>query len=252
MPDNVVALDISNHQGDLTQDNFNKFKEVGVQTIICGTDGNLQQGVAYQRQIQMAQNAGLRTEAYIYLYHTVPDMLARARIKLDMIQSVGGVEQVWMDCEDTEPLHPTYIHNMIVGVRAEITGRGYQTGIYTGRWWWVPRTGNNSEFTDLPLWLASYDGIYELDISGNPMSGWTKLHRKQLSDKAVVGGYGPLDYNIEERIVVSPPVPAPPPPEIPVPTPTPPQVNPLIVTARERVEEAWRLLREVELGAPPS
>lgn len=236
----VTALDISNYQGNLTQDNFNRFKEAGVQTVICGTDGNTNDPVAYPRQIEMAKRADLKTEAYIFLYHPpfVTDMPKRARLKLDMIDSVGGVKDVWMDGEDTAPLDAISIHNMLVYVRAEINGRGYDTGIYTGRWWWIPRTEDNHEFTDLRLWLASYDGIESLDISEKPMSGWTSLHRKQLSDKANIGGYGPLDYDIERAIVV------PPAPPEPVPTSVP-QVDSRVAEAYQKVEEAWRLLNQV-------
>lgn len=219
-----LAVDISNYQGALGQDVFERWFAEGARTVICGTDGSQAYPVVFPSQVQRARAAGLEAEAYVYLYFA-GDVVRRTNLKLDMIDGVGGIKRVWLDCEDTSSgLAPGEIVGLIAAARDAVQSRGYQCGIYTGRWWWVPYAGDERGFYDLPLWLASYDGIWSLAMS--PLGGWTELHRKQFTDKGALGGVSPLDLNIERAPVLeaaSPPEPA----------PTAPSLEELLLTARD-------------------
>ncbi len=94
--------------------------------------------------------------------------------------------------------------------------------IYTGKWWWAPKTGNSKEFAKLGyrLWLSGY---------GQPPSlpGW-KWSWWQYTDRANVPGItGGTDANVWRGSAASlwkaaglsgPPVPLP----VPLPVPAPP------------------------------
>lgn len=207
MPDLQLAVDCSNFQGDLGQDVFERWHAEGCRTVICGTDGSQSSPNVFLQQSAKARAAGLNVEAYMYLWYDL-DVAARARIKLDLIQQAGGIERVWLDVEDTfTSKGPGEIVGLTALARDLVLERGFQTGIYTGRWYWVPRTNDSAGFSNLPLWLASYDGQQNLDMP--PMGGWTAMYRKQFTDKGSLGGVSPLDLNIEAAPIAPPPPQAP-------------------------------------------
>lgn len=197
-----LAVDISNWQGDLDANVYQRWYREGARTVICGTDGSATHPVVFPSQMQKARAAGLNVEAYIYLYFSL-DVVRRTNLKLDMIDAIGGVPRVWIDCEDTTSGRPpSELVGLIAAARDQVQARGYECGIYTGRWWWEPYTNNERGFGDLPLWNASYDGVLTLDT--RPMGGWTELYRKQFTDKGTLGGISPLDLNVERESVAPP------------------------------------------------
>lgn len=102
---------------------------------------------------------------------------------------------IWPDIEEARG----YSHEQViaslrrcVAINAD-AGYGRQTkqGIYTGRWWWVPNTGNSAAFGDMALWTA----YYNTDSAGNwhddwpidfswyqPYGGWYDLPRPTRRD----------------------------------------------------------------------
>ncbi len=193
-----LAVDISNYQGNVSQQTFERWRDEGVRTVICGTDGSQQFPVAFPAQVERARAAGLTTEAYVYLYFSqgADGVVRRTSLKLDMVAHVGGIHCIWLDCEDTTSgLPPATLVGIIAAARDAVLARGFECGIYTGRWWWEPYTANDRGFWDRPLWLAQYNGVQTLDME--PLGGWTELHRKQYTDKGSLGGVSPLDLNIE-------------------------------------------------------
>lgn len=193
-----LAVDISNYQGNLSQQTFERWRAEGVRTVVCGTDGSQQFPVVFPAQVERARAAGLAVEAYVYLYFSqgADGVVRRTNLKLDMVAQVGGIRRIWLDCEDTTSgLAPAALVGIIAAARDAVLARGYECGIYTGRWWWEPYTANDRGFWDRPLWLAQYNGVQTLDME--PLGGWTELHRKQYTDKGSLGGVSPLDLNIE-------------------------------------------------------
>lgn len=195
------GVDVSNHQNGIFQATFEAMKAEGVEVVICGTDGTPAAPLTYPAQVRNARAAGLEVEAYVYLYFgegsAVFDVAGRTNEKLDLIDSVGGVRRVWLDCEDTKnALGPAMILGLIDAARLAVEARGYEVGIYTGGWWWVPRTGNSVRFAHLPLWVAQYDRIADVDQVAL-FGGWPRAFRKQYADDGTAGGLSPIDLNVE-------------------------------------------------------
>lgn len=97
--------------------------------------------------------------------------------------------------------------------------------IYTGKWWWTPKTGNSKKFAKLGyrLWLSGYGK--KPSLPGWKWSWW------QYTDRAKVPGItGGTDANVWKGSAASlwkaagltgPPTPVPLPEPTPVPTPAP-------------------------------
>ena len=198
-----TVTDVSNYQGALSVEQFRALKAAGVEVIVCGTDGSGAFPNVYAQQIAAAVEAGLEVEAYVFIYFAT-DIAARTNQKLDLIQASGHVSRVWLDCEDVDaPLDTGAVVSSIATARDAVHARGFECGIYTGRWWWVPRTGDNDGFWNLKLWAAQYDQQPYLNV--DPFGGWESVYRKQYTDKGSLAGISPLDLNVELT-------PAPPPP----------------------------------------
>lgn len=196
------AIDISNWQGDLPSSVYRAWVEAGVKTVILGTSGGgggVNPPNVYRQQHARASGAGLNVEAYLWLWWGTADEVAvHVNAKLDLIESVGTVPRVWIDCEDTNNIPgPEDVVGLIALARDIIRGRGHEPGIYTGSWWWVPHTANAVGFGNLPLWLADYDGQENLESRLLPMGDWVQLYRKQYSETGELGGVYPLDLNCE-------------------------------------------------------
>lgn len=229
-----LAIDISNHQGEISREQFRELARLGVRTVICGTDGSATAPLVYPQQIEAAAAEGIRAEAYVYLYFA-GDVRARTTAKLDMIQQVGRVSRVWLDCEDTaHSFGPEELVGRIAAARDLVQERGLRTGIYTGRWWWGPYTNNEAGFWDLPLWLAAY-GPGEVNLNMEPLGGWRACLRKQYSDRGSLAGISPLDLDIELAEDVPSSEPA---PETEPQQPTPDRTNQAVV----RIDEAMTAL----------
>ena len=110
--------------------------------------------------------------------------------------------RLWLTAEDTS-----------VGVRPDIlvpamhnavnAASGFAVGIYTGAWYWPTYMGNATDFSNLPLWHASYDGHAALGQVN--YGGWTQMDAKQYNSPVTVAGV-PLDVDIWN---VTDPVPLP-------------------------------------------
>jgi len=212
------AVDISNWQGDLPEQVYADWSAAGIRTVICGTSGNPAAPLVYEAQARKVVLAGLRPEAYTWLTWPVDvdAFAARIRGKLDLIERISTVEDVWLDCEDEVVEPGADVVGLIALARELVRERGLVPGIYTGAWWWPKYTGNSGGFFDLRLWLAHYDGIAELISALLPFGGWVPetLYRKQHTDKGEVGGVFPLDLNVERDptepfVVPIPPAPGP-------------------------------------------
>lgn len=124
-------------------------------------------------QAKTAHDRGLSAGGYVWLYagsggaiqvDMALDTAARAGI------AFGPTNPLWLDCEDyTDNTYPS-----LAVIRAAVARCGQMSipcGIYTGGWWWKPRTGNSTEFSHLPLWSSNYVNRPGLVEPG--YGGWT-------------------------------------------------------------------------------
>lgn len=87
----VDTVDVSSWQSWMTQDDFNRLKQLGVKTIIVKlTDGTTYVNPAAQNQIKFAQNAGLMIAVYHYAEFNNQDVARNeANYFADNIQKYG-------------------------------------------------------------------------------------------------------------------------------------------------------------------
>lgn len=181
----VYALDVSSNQGLdigalLDQHKPDHLIAKLYQRVELGGNG-ARFSIAHAQQ---ARNRAMTQGGYGWLYdfdgaRQVGDFLATAE---QAGIELGPTNPLWLDCED----YPDSTYPSLDTIRqavAECDRRGVPCGIYTGAWWWKPRTGNSAEFADRPLWASVYDQqAVMVDVD---FGGWTKLAGKQWSGSPV-------------------------------------------------------------------
>jgi hypothetical protein len=83
---------------------------------------------------------------------------------------------------------------------AGLRSAGMETGIYTGRFWWIVNMGDTAEFVGERLWLADYGmnnpAAPRPPIRETAFGGFTKVYRHQYSSTIVACGRN-RDHNYE-------------------------------------------------------
>lgn len=184
----VIGVDFAQYTPVPSQADLRYIRDAhGVQYVGIGA-GDLNRA---RRDAQMAAVAesGLRLEAWPYLQWGRAEQQTE-----DAIRAVAPypVERLWLDVEDVDSIwrEPT-LQGRIATVRRcveLVQAAGYLTGIYTGRWYWMPHMGNTAAFGDVPLWTAYYNrdnqgnwivGLPIDDSRYQPYGGWPSLHTRQ-------------------------------------------------------------------------
>ena len=114
-----------------------------------------------------------------------------------MGRHVDRVRMWWIDCEDESlgPMGPAEVVDAI-GDAVEYCERdGVGHGIYTGGWWWIPRTGDSDTFAHLTLWNADYRAA-EHHL---PYGGWTESAMWQFEGTTMVCGQS-VDRNLAKNL----------------------------------------------------
>ena len=181
-----MAIDISHWTGEVTTQQMQCLARRGVRRVSVGA----QRRAVARQQLATAVAAGLEVEAYVYLYLR-SDVAQRVRAALETVDGFR-VRRLWLDAEDTTSgLSAAEVVERLQ--RARNACGDFPAGIYTGAWWWRPRTGDSSAFSDPPLWVAQYDGRRSLD--GVPgFGGWRRPRMKQYAANAQLCGVH-LDLN---------------------------------------------------------
>lgn len=152
-----LGFDCSNWSGLPTPEQARCIKDAGYEFAIVGC----QRWEPARTQIQVFQQAGLRVEAYQYLYFSGPPSGNRERLDLALVLMwTHGLGRLWLDCEDSVVGQtPAQIVNQLRGMITYVQEQApeIELGIYTGRWWWEPQAGGSTGFSGLPLWHAEYN-----------------------------------------------------------------------------------------------
>lgn len=166
----MKAVDVANYTAVPTPAQVQCLIADGYTTAIVGCS----YGQVARSQLMAFSDNGMKIEAYAWITHPLNTLLLERALTV-----IAGlpVTRLWLDAEaDTNGRTPA-------GVVADINGAveycqkvrpDLALGIYTGAWWWTPRTGNSQETWGLPLWLANYrdtdNPLAESEIPG----GWTR------------------------------------------------------------------------------
>lgn len=195
----TFAVDVSNYTGPLSDAQLAVWKRDGVGLVIVQSidpPPGYPPGCTVE-QILAAQHAGLNVEAYVFLWFGlgVPDIQA----KLDLLYALG-IERVWLDVEDTSArsLRLSKRISTVAAALATISAAGYETGIYTGYWFWTGYMGNTNVFSSANLWDAHYDGEPDPAADFVPYGGWSNCLIKQYAGTSTLDGVGNVDLD-EER-----------------------------------------------------
>jgi len=146
------------------------------------------------RQIESALRAGKRPEGYVYLNAGRAE--AQTEEALINLEREGyDIPFLWPDIEERGPLSVSSMVPILKRCVAINEAAGFdrltKQGIYTGRWWWVPNTGNAADFADMALWTAYYNtnaaGAWQPDWPIDfawyqSYGGWTGLPRWERRD----------------------------------------------------------------------
>jgi hypothetical protein len=192
------ALDVSNYTGGFGPDVVACWREWGYGHLVCGT----QRPEITRRQLEVAVQGGMTVDAYVYLYWRY-DVGEQVRAALETVAGYP-VGRLWLDCEDATGSRTPEEMVALIGEAVAACA----CGIYTGRWWWVPSTGNSSAFSHLPLWHAEYTSgpQVEPDFDGfRAYGGWKRPFMWQFQGTTYLCGAG-VDLNLRHVQ----PAPAPP------------------------------------------
>ena len=204
------AVDVSNYTGPLSADALTRWKALGVRLVIVqAVDPPPPYPPTQTRQqLQACQDAGLMTDAYVYLWASDTPATIQARLAL-----LDGfpVRRLWLDCEDTsgEPRAgwQAHIQAVLEQLDAYPTATG-RAGLYTGAWWWAPK--GLGGFGARPLWLAQYDGVDD-PTQVQPLADWSAVAIKQYAGTSTLSGVPNVDLDVatEEELAAGTAAPAP-------------------------------------------
>ena len=214
------AIDISNYSGPLTHYQAAGLYNAGVRRCVVQLVN--ERILTHREQVPMLLAAGIEVQFYVYVWFSAGEAFMQSRIawaarEADMYP--GATKMIWLDCEQADTDDPPfdYIHLPVSPtIRASVEAvrqYGYQPGIYTAAWWWIPGASNSSEWADLPLWYANYDN----DPALTPVSfgGWGVPAMKQYAGEQTLVSVPNIDLNSYEAYSYPPPAPEPPPVFVP-------------------------------------
>ena len=200
MPTLVRAIDVSSHQprnlrGIITQ---NGAEHVVVKLYL--PEEVIDQGYS-GAQIESARAAGCTVGGYIWCYRDL-DPRKSVRDGVELARSSGlDLPMLWLGCESYTDAHGRVLDpgpdaDWLRAAIDECRQLGARPGLRTGFWWVRDHFPGGStafaEFSELPLWLADYDGVADVKFRA-PFAGFTRLHGKQYSADGI-----DLDVFLEE------------------------------------------------------
>ena len=183
-PKFALGIDVSNYSGTFSAARLQQYWDCGIRLVIIQAfpQGYAQYAIQKQ-QMESCVEFGMPFECYIYDYLSSPSWRTDALVGLSTI--VWQPPRVWADEEDTTAngvLHS--VNSRIAAVNATlvaIANAGYDTGIYTGAWWWKGYLGNTTQFSNYLLWDSHYDLEPDPDFNFVPYGGWTQCEIKQYA-----------------------------------------------------------------------
>lgn len=201
-----LGVDFSQwNDNELTKEIVECWKGSGVRHAVVQYSSKMKQQLS---ALQAAQWMPDGVDAYVYLYWGVDPWgqtpMTRVANAINMMQGYP-VQRLWLDAEDST--HP-YDEAQLLACVDICNIRGIPCGIYTGRWWWEPKTHNSETFRNLPLWHAEYVtdrpealiDLTEVNISGfKPYGGWDHVTLWQFHDTTTLCGYN-VDLNAYEAL----------------------------------------------------
>lgn len=170
MPGKLNAVDMSKYSQELTAKEALCMVDEGVRLVIAGTGHKQSLGQWSEQQAGVALDAGLVLDGYRWLNLSEPIVPQMDNAFASMGQYLDRVRMWWIDAEDTttQNMSPAEVLDAIGDAVDYCDQRQARVGIYTGSWWWKPKTGDSDMFADRPLWNA----YYAATEGSLPYGGW--------------------------------------------------------------------------------
>lgn len=217
---NMLCLDCSNYTVEFTPELLQSWKARGVGLLILQAFPSWYvQYEEQQRQMRMCRQESMPFDAYIYDYLGIPDWLDHGLEGLTQLHEQEGLlpRMLWLDEEDVESAESATQQQRVVDINWSLiradkwsADHGLQrAGIYTAAWWWVPKTGNSTQFSDRKLWFAQYDGLPDASVF-TPFGGWgTGMARVKQYAGSQPDGTDLNVLSVDEEAELGVPVPEP-------------------------------------------
>lgn len=199
--------DSDNYDGPVPETHFKRLYDVyAMRFNIIGLEALMPYA---QQQRDACEGAGMFVPfTYKFLYWTPTDL---DRMK----QAAGFGLPVAIDCEFGTNWEPGRVLERIHQAKDVLMAEGRYWGIYTGEWWWVPKTANSADFKDDPLWHAAYpfgQGVVPpstflpptLALS-RPYGGWMSSTVYQYADACYEDNAGDWDFDMNAMAEPLPP-----------------------------------------------
>ncbi len=197
-PAHALAVDVSNYTGPLSAAALEAWKRRGIGLVIVQAVDPPAPYPPTQTvgQIRACVAAGLQVEAYVYLWFTLG--ASDIKRKLELLKGLP-ISRVWLDVEDTTATHMSAKQraNLVMAALDVIQAAGFETGIYTGGWFWRAEQymANTIAFRAFNLWSAQYDGIADASVF-TPYGGWDRCTLKQFRGTTTLDGVPNVDLDV--------------------------------------------------------
>lgn len=184
-------LDLSNHD----EPTFDAacMRAAGVTRVIMGCQMG---GWPARRMVPALRAAGIEVRDLYAFLGFRNWWLQPTRTAIQVAGELGGIERIWLDAEADDPNDGTSGDDVTPEQRVArlaqavdlVERAGFPVGIYSARWFWLPRIGNSTRFRAYPLWLG---GPYQAEpIREVDFGGWTTVAIHQYTSTLEVCGRG--------------------------------------------------------------
>lgn len=191
----VQGIDIANHQhpGGAAID-FSAVARSKGYVFVKATEGTGYTNEWFNKDVTAAQQAGLRIGTYHFARPEIGAAQQAAYYYKTYMQAPNPTLPPVLDIETDGGLGPAQLQAWVrefLTKMEELTGR--KPIIYTYPFFWQNNMANTKEFTDYPLWLASYRSTVPDSLPG----GWSDMAFWQYSSTGQVDGINTnVDLNI--------------------------------------------------------
>lgn len=188
------AVDVSNYNGELTDEWCTAVKAAGVALVIVrlSTESEHDQAEITARQVAVLARNQVPWQGYLWAYwNSDPGVLwdaAQAQLPPGWPGYSG--RNIWIDCEDGDP-DPYLGLLWLVEYGRILEAADFQPGIYTSPYWWKNNVRNRDSqqvriLGEWPLWVAYWD--WAMDCAKVPPFGaWTGALIKQTGQTSLDG-----------------------------------------------------------------
>lgn len=217
----ALAIDCSNYSLPITHQQAAVLYSAGARRAVVQLVN--ERTLVHREQVPALLAAGIEVQFYVYVWFSAGEGFVAARVAWACREAdafPGVTKQMWLDCEQADSNDPPfdYVHLPVTPqIRAAVQAArdsGYAPGIYTAPWWWIPGASNSTEWSDLPLWHANYDGNPEIESVA--YGGWGTPAMKQYAADQSLAGVPNINLNSYAQYEYPQPVPVPE-PEPPLP-----------------------------------